>query len=373
MATKNAPNITKRQHYVQRAYLSAWTHNNTTAGKLFCFMKSGKISIESNIKNLAQERYFYEFKRLTELEKLMVGVMCTSKSKVLMDNNPYHLLSLNFAIWDMEDSAKHSGDTALIEGIGKLKKQFGEEVQCLYEKGGVDFLDKLKRGDGSFFLDDDSRLDFFHYIMMQYVRTSAMKNKYARQFKGIQEHQDRIPNLLNNIKAQLALEKITLNAATIKENLLDINSHLDFNKIYLYLLPNICHELAFAFSETNKMKLELLTPPPEYRFITGDQPIINLKVNVNDQFADVPGLEFYYPISPIKAIRLTIHHERVVHTTTLSPHEVSVLNKAIYSHAKNQVYAANECDLEVFKIIIKAQKTSGLTKEQWEINGVRST
>ena len=76
---------TKAQHYVPRLYLKQWADEDE---KIWCLDRENNRIFNSNIMGVAQERFFYEMKRLKDedfiiLEKLWIE----NKSPILRETN----------------------------------------------------------------------------------------------------------------------------------------------------------------------------------------------------------------------------------------------------------------------------------------------
>lgn len=337
MATQ--PKITKKHHYVHRAYLSAWTSDRTTSGSLWCLMKpSGKV-INSNVMNLAQQRYFYEFKKLTELEKMMVGILGRSKNKNIMALNPYHILMHHCKIWALEKQIEPIDENV---GFDAIRKQSGEMLQGVYEQFGPEYLDKLTEEDCSFFLEQETRMDFISYLMMQYVRTDRMRSSWKKVFANLVELKLGFENEILQVKGILGQNGVSLCEETVRAELCDIDSNLSMDKVYPYILDSITTELTYAFAVGNSMRLEFLKAPDGINFITADQPAVNLAADPFNE-AEIPkSMVLYYPIGPKTAIRLVEDKNWNVAKLNLAATEVENLNQAMYDFCKMQVYSISD-------------------------------
>ncbi|MEH6651148.1 MAG: DUF4238 domain-containing protein [Motiliproteus sp.] len=338
-------NTTTRQHYVQRAYLSAWSSNQTTSGKIWCHFKETLKIANPNLMGVGQERYFYEYKRLTELEKLMVGVLNKSKNKTIMESKPYHILQLNSCLWGLEDRIAGCQETD--GAILAIRRELGEIVQTAFEDGGAEFLAALRNGDATFFLDEERRIHFCNYFMMQFIRTKRHRRSFEAGFTDISEHTSKLLNTAPAIKEVFRKEGIHLDLRKVETDLKDTHNNLDMGKLYPYTLATTAHELAYAFSISNKMKLELLSPPDGEYFITGDQPAFNL-LHTSENNNPPSDMKVYYPVSPVQAVRLVKHVDWTTDRVSISSQELAALNQALFDYCDAQVYAASQAELKAF-------------------------
>lgn len=94
----------------------------------------------------------------------------------------------------------------------------------------------------------------------------------------------------------------------------------------------------------------LLTNETEIPFITSDQPVINTFAEIittEKRKLKYDELEFYYPLSPKRAVIQTekkIYHG--IDKRNVSTEEVKKYNQMIYSEADRFVYASDKAMLE---------------------------
>ena len=293
-------NVTKRQHFVQRAYLKPWVKNKTIS----VYFKNKRKIISTGLMSVAQEGYFYEFKKLSTEENQAL--------KILLDDK--HYSGLIIELIKKLEFCENNGDTKFIDNV---RKQGGELLQSHYENIGGNCLTRLQNGEYKFLLDGEYWLKFCSYIGQQYVRTKKVREKAIDSCKdyGVKDRILSIENLANYYFPYLG-EKIT-------------------RTIYL-----------------NKCKLTWLQNLTTNYFITGDQPIYNL-----DLSDEVKKLILYYPISPKTAIIIDSSDERpicqnekiqLIEKEINSIDEINNYNQFIFNNAHMQVFSVRDDDLKIF-------------------------
>ncbi|NPE55987.1 DUF4238 domain-containing protein [Dickeya dadantii] len=355
---KNNFKATERQHYVYRKYLSTWTDTLTTTGKLWCFRKESCSMFNPNLMGVGQQRHFYELSQLTELEKMMVVLLSHSKVKAVQDTNPLFLLK---KISDLERFEKMhqllktgnslSPDVAQFSShfneydpkiYIEMRRQIGENIQGQFEIAGLLGLEQLVIGDGSFFSDEESRTEFLSYVAMQYIRTDVMKTRQVDIFKNLSQESRRFKDNIESCDVILKKIGIPFDKYKVKNQIENIDDYLDISKVYSYILFGLATELFYAFSVIHNPVLHILESSDSAKFITADQPIINLKADPSGD-AVSKGLALYFAVSPKYAV--IIDFDGGDYKRNITSEEVLHYNKKIINYSKSQIYASNQEDL----------------------------
>lgn len=295
--------ITKKQHYVWRAYLSAWVHKN----KIHC-LREGKV-FPSNLMGVAQERYFYRLQELNIREKSLIHQLAESDSHGALKQANIAWLHLFTFVFDLKEKINNSGEMnpELEETFRVAEIQLEEELHSAIEGRSKKYLDMLLNNDMSFYVDDEASMDFCFYFAMQYVRT---------------------PRILENMK----------------NNITDIDG-IDSAKVWSVLKIIYGTNISWAmYAKRSQYKLNILTSSTA-RFITADQPIINTHA-VN--YEEVPDkLEFFYPISPNSAVLISENNNEG-EILEINEEQVQIYNQMMFDSSYKQIYAIEKSDLEVF-------------------------
>ncbi len=308
--------ITKRQHVVNRKYLSMWGDENEN---VFCLNDSGRI-FSANPINLCVMSYFYRFEEINFLEKELILSMlgkggreyliansndCSTLKDVFnymleLDNRNYpdpvlHLLdivmfcALSKKIIDTSINVLPHSSVQLYENT---IKEGVETIETFFESLGYPFLNKIYNHDYKNLQNDLP--DFIEYICVQFTRTNTMKQK---------------------------------------------NSHLDNSKVDILKIWSVLHLVTAAKLADSllgyKLTITIIENKSSTHFITGDQPVINMKASTDGTATE--ALEFYYPISPQLAIKILPENRPKkisFKVTGILPEEIHNLNFLIKSFSK---------------------------------------
>lgn len=267
------PELKKKHHYVWKHYLKAWSFN----GQVNCIRNGKEFPV--SLEGIANKRFFYESIPLGENElkfilELIRGVIPNGK------RNIGYILELY---------------TYISKSDNEYDRKCGiEDLHSIIESKFIPILDKLLNNDLSFFNNNSEKDWFAVFIGNQYTRTNKMKS-----------------NLLN-----LDLEKYKINPKIIAPIMSLITAEVVANWI---------------FYESN---LTILINESEEKFITSDQPIINIKSDnvVNEKISE---FELFYPISPNRAIYLS---KEKLTKKEVKTAEVKHFNSMIKKHSKDQLF-----------------------------------
>ena len=269
--------ITKKQHYIWRYYLTPWTINNSNEGRIMC-LRDNRIFPVSLI-NIAHENYFYQVKELSEFEKKMIYEICIKNTSGAQRIANEGWLSFYCAPYDYADSLTFLGSSIL--GYSEQteirnKQEFNdwniehiEKLHSLIESKNIEHISALRRNDLSFWKDKVKRDQFSFFLSIQYFRTKNVRDAIVKVFNRFKDQNDSLRDICpENIWIPLSLIFASNVGAHIAQN---------FSAVLL---------------QTNS------------DFIVGDQPVINT-YSTFDERIPPKDMEFFYPISPYTALLLT--------------------------------------------------------------------
>ena len=310
-------NLKKKQHYVWKHYLSAWTTNNSLA----CLLKKENKIITVNTDKVASKKFFYELSYLTKKEEQIFNYMFidnySDQSKKLNE----HWLHTSQAVFELEKFFQNLPDSTWkqesLKEIEIRKKNLVENLFASIEGNAVENLKQLRDGDISFFEKEKDKVDFCIFVACQYFRTKRM--------------QDLVVGALNDKNKQ-------------HEQLADVNWDAIIKMGRLVMMTNIGLVL---YSNYRCVMLENNTSTP---FITGDQPTVNMDAEMYHMTNGVSPktLTIYYPVSPTKAILLTEDKTIATHIK-VSENDVERYNNKIAITSNEQLYATSVNCLKRFE------------------------
>jgi len=293
-----APKNPKRNHHhVWQAYLKPWTTNK----EIWC-LSEGEVALKRT-KFIAVDRDFYKLHQLTPTDLTLLKLFISQGNKYSQETNQ----QLLYLITSPYEVVKHIPNLRPAAKIILEKYSFEvlEDYHSQIENSFAPLLEKARQGDLSFYTDEKC-ISFINYICTQYMRT-----------KGVKER-------------------------TVKK-LAEIGAG-DFSRIWNIMIHMFATNIGTGlYSERHKRILQLLENKSSVPFITGDQPIINLK-SKNGQSPD--QLSFYYPISPKLAIFLSDIDEPPMNPK-IDEYEATELNKKIKDASYLQVFGDSKESLRI--------------------------
>lgn len=300
----------RRQHYVWQHYLDAWTEND----QLFC-LRNGTIFL-TNTLNVGQKRDFYRLQDLTPNDIELIKLLYVNTSPPFL--RPLHLQLLEgfTTVFKLKRLYEQSGktNTEVEKQLDITINNLEENLHCGIEIMAVPFLQQIRKGDISFYRDEKNRIAFNYFVATQYLRTNHMKDRMHQAFQDIPTKYSKF--------------------------------NLDMDRIWNVVSHIIATNIGFSLSSDNGLNLFLLNNLTETPFITGDQPIVNIKADPKSFDAPL-GFELYYPQTPHIALLFSTSDD-IPFGKNLKVDEVTRLNSLIVASSQEQVYANERIILEQY-------------------------
>ncbi len=190
--------------------------------------------------------------------------------------------------------------------------QAGEDFMGTVEDMGLPHLERLRQADASFWRADESAaIEFSYFLATQHLRTKRMADVIATGQ----------PTAMDERRAR---------------------------RVWPILRPILAMTFGSSlFVERARWRLRLLRAGGARRFITADQPLMNLLAAESHN-----DMALYYPISATLAVLLE-HNENIslVVDDELNDRAVEMLNRRLYDYAHEQVFGS---DLEYLRTLGEA-------------------
>ncbi|MEJ5144681.1 DUF4238 domain-containing protein [Sphingobacterium sp. MYb388] len=297
-----ATNITKKQHYVWRNYLRAWAKDE----QITTYLKNQQKIILTDLMNVAQQRYFNKFNKLTEIDKKFLNHMVSEVKgpiKSMLDDLLYDINLFN----DLKEIQEQITD-ATPEPLEELEKNGFELLHTIIEEHGQKIIQCRSYSDLLFLEDPMSKFETLMFICFQYFRTKKQRDIQIENFKDTSLN-------IKNINSILSV----ISAARVAQN-------ISFDPKIRFCLLEILND--------------------EITFITSDQPVINLHGNEKDNDGYTQDLSFYYPISPKHALIIDFSDsgDRYQYKC-INQYEAVALNGKIASEYHEFLFADSETEL----------------------------
>jgi len=219
---------------------------------------------------VGQQRDFYKLKQLSKKDIEFVRLLAVEGLNPRVKRINEGWLNMFTAIFQIKENLLKSGvdeteiDKALDLPIHNIEEDFHSSIEGL----AIEHLRDILNDDVGFFKKEEACLNFLLYICIQYFRTKSIKH---RVLDSLQREKFDITNSWN------------------------ILSHMFASTVAWSL-----------YTERHEFRIVLLhTVDQESLLITGDQPVLNTFADETERKLEHDEFEFYYPISPNRAILLT--------------------------------------------------------------------
>jgi hypothetical protein len=258
--------IVKRQHYVWRKYLQAWSYK----GQIFTLLKEKNEVKNIGLMGVAQERYFYRLYELSNIEfDLLDGLVSKSHPSVqafLTDLIlPYRVFT------DIKRKTKGRKPNEDFETeLKKIEINTLEKIHGKFETNGAKLISCRSKEDLKQIISNpDDKNSALIYLSVQYFRTQKIKTDLINTFK--------------------------------------VNERVDISKFWNIVTLILSFNTARSMAVDERIKFRFYENQTAIPFMTGDQPVLNIKQSERDEYGNVKFLEFFYPLSPNNAI--SVHFE----------------------------------------------------------------
>jgi hypothetical protein len=295
------------QHYVSRFYLRQWTTNNEL---YFLNLTTGRIR-QCGVGGVANEELFYEIHELTTEEiDLVEHALIEPCSKHLRELQKQFLALYTLA----PQLRRRLGNTidptfrsVLDEELANSAERHHKRIEdCLKP-----FLDSMLSGDVRFYSDAKQAAAFLYAICLQFTRTNRARqaaiSTIGTKYKGVDA-----------------------------QRVWEVSSFVVAGSLGCSL-----------YADRGNFRLVVLNNNTDTPFITGDQPIINLHPSPPGLPPD--QLEFYYPLSPRKAMLLLEATNYAHSDSSVDAMTVNNYNVLIAKHAYEQIFSNDQRYLEVIR------------------------
>jgi hypothetical protein len=284
-----------RQHHVWQHYLRAWEDN----GRVHCLQNESIFAAGTNA--LGIERDFYKLGLLTQKDVDTIRLLALGNVHPAVRENAQRVLRQLYGPMSyLEGNRANLKNVEQVEDLVDVHNTNAlDDFYTATEGAFHPLLDRTLQRDLTWFHSNGDCISFCNFLGSQYMRTKGVKERTLERLND-PESVD-----LTRVWGVLGL-------------LLGINIGCG-----LYL-------------ERNRRVPLLIENQTTEKFITGDQPVINLQAK---EFAAPELLSIYYPVSPALALYLPEPGERhSLSAILIDAAEVRVLNQKMARASHSQVY-----------------------------------
>jgi len=297
-------NNKKKHHYVWKEYLRSWTNGND---KIYAYIKGKNEIIHTNLTGVVQKRYYYSLEEFTIEEEIILQELVNNFStKEALEINlellyMYTSYSRIKRILENELTNKESVKIKDNYLLNLIRTNLFEEFHTRIENQGKKIIKIKTFEEFKSFENTNELLNALTFICFQYLRTIKMKNKLELTFK----------------KSDFIIPKYS-------------------NLISLVFATS----LAISLASKDNLKFTYYENKTNLKFITSDQPLMNIKIDERDEEDFVKEFELYYPISPKVAILIHFHEEFDKFTfEEINLNRIKELNDFVFDYAEEFVFS----------------------------------
>ena len=284
---------TKKQHYVWRHYLAAWTQDNTPTGQIMCLRNNRVFPV--SLMKIAHENYFYEVKELSKQERALVYEMLIKNTTGVQRHTNEQWLNLYCAPFDFADAITSNQFSAFEQKSWKNLRQ-----EQAFKDWNIEYIEHLHK--------------FSFFLTNQYFRTKKTRDAIISSVERCKEEMNYFPDIYP--------ENIWLPLSLIMASNMGVHIVQDYSAVLLQA--------------------------DDASFIVGDQPVINTH-STFDETSIPDEVELFYPIAPHSALLLTEDRNYTSgQTISISCDQVANYNSLEQKTSQEMIFAKDSSQLYAF-------------------------
>ncbi len=296
------------QHYVARFYLKPWAEK----GKVYCLNLKHRQILHKGLRGIANEKRFYRLQDLTADERRLIERVAIEPCPEALREVQRNFITLFCLPPQLKKhvESKHV-NSKFTSSLDDMIENAAENYHARIENSLKQFIDSMLAGSTGFYSNDRQAAEFLYTICVQFTRTKRAREAALMQigatFKGC--NVERVWSVLSHIIA-----------TSVGRSL---------------------------YADRKAFKLLLVDNSTDTPFITTDQPIINLHATFTGLAPD--KLEFFYPLSPRKAMLLVETSNAARADSSPSTVAVNSYNILMVRNSFEQVFSNSADYLETVK------------------------
>lgn len=291
--------------------MSAWANDDW----IWTYFKEQNKIHQPGLMGVAQEKNFYRLIDLNEAEEKFLEKFIDYTSKPVVKGLNHDFLKMFTLHTKLKKVIDDINDTVVDkdkvnESLKELEQNLMEEAHSKIEKFGFELLKIRSLPDLIAIDQDDGLFEAILYICIQYFRTKNTRKTVLKNFEG-----DRFEEMATKT----------------------------YNILCFTLATNLTREISL----NKNLRFLLLHNNSDIKFITGDQPVVNLCETVNE-LGEVIDLDWFYPLNPTLALKLhfSTHQKEKFDSSVIDSIEVDKLNLKIFENSNFFVFANCKEQLE---------------------------
>lgn len=275
-------------------------------------------TFQSNLTGVGQERDFYKLEEMLASDiEIVRSTLISRAANPAAKRAAEAWIELFQIVPAVRKLASDSG-LDVHEALKPLYIELEEHLHGHIERNAIPLLSRLVNAHEFCLTDDGDYVTFIHYLMTQYFRTSRIKENLKRNLdEVVPGYVDRSIGVIRHVVA-------TTTSWTL-------------------------------IADRDRFRPRLLTNRTSIPFITGDQPVINLVAADVGFESIVVDCEFYYPLSPRKALVVGAS-DNYSSGSVEDENLVRGFNRSIAKSAEKQIYAEQSHHLRDYAELVGSHR-----------------
>lgn len=301
-----------KHHYVWAHYLRDWTIDGT---KIWYVTKKSNIACDS-VRGVGLEKNFYKMGILKESDKEIISLL-TEKCDEKLKKLHWNFVDLIIEIQKMISISSPNVKSKLGLNLEDItQSNLFENYLSQQEARAIETLSDLKKRGLSCLEKKETYYEFCYFLGHQLSRTLKMKKLLI-----------------------LSLDQIPCESH-IRDRLRDF-----YERNWWFMCSFMATNISYDMSLNSNRKLFLLENKSSVDFITSDQPVINL----NPEGSAGEHVDYYYPISPRKALLILTSGNNYFFNQQLNDDDVHMLNSKIARGSCNTIFGKSREIILMYK------------------------
>ncbi|WGL99931.1 DUF4238 domain-containing protein (plasmid) [Arsenophonus sp. aPb] len=295
------PNKKIRHHYVWAYYLRRWSSDKVN---IWYISRTGKIS-NDGIKGLAREDNFYKIGFFKEKDVHLVKEIIKNCHVELQKQH------VNFfkKFAEIQNLAKIASDITDNKDINdRITSNIFEDYFSSMEKRAIDLINSLNDGKTDYIENKDKYCELCLFVAYQYSRTLRMKRILIDALNTIED---------------------TPHKALLRDF---------YQRNWWFMCSFFAGNLSYDMATNKSAKIFILNNETDIDFITSDQPVIN----INPDGHKAENIDYYYPLSPKKALLIITSDNNYFNIKKLTKENVCFLNREIALQSYKTIFSINK-------------------------------
>jgi len=307
-----------KHHYVWAHYLREWTLDGSN---ILYITKNNKIACDS-VRGLGYEKNFYKMGLLLEEDKEII-LMITKECNDTLKKNHLNFVNMIYDAQSVISRITAATQSKFGVNITELMQHnLFENYLSQQESKTVKVLQELKNGNRSYLEDKENFHEFTYFLGYQLARTLKMKSLLTMSLEKAG----------GDLKAKEKLKHF-------------------YERHWWFMCSFMATNLSYDMALCKNTKIIIIDNDTNLDLITSDHPVINL----NPQGHLGEFVDYYYPLSPRKAIIILTSNNKYFEKSQISDEDVKFLNSQIALNSCKTIFSNSRENIGMYSTAFKSR------------------